>query len=226
MSFPANPTNNQIYQSDDGRTYIYSSTDKTWNIQFAESLSMTKRITSTVPPTATNDSSSGYKVGDIWINNPSVYILVDSTPGSAIWILQASTVATTPPTTPISGQIYYNSTSKTINIYNGVSWVDITNISAAYPANNLTSTTDPLISDNLSNGYRVGSKWINTLTNSVFLCTNATTSTATWKRITFNLFPSMPTDPSSPVAGDTWFNVSSNTYKGFDGTLAKTFSVV
>ena len=46
------------------------------------------RIESASAPTATDDSSEGYQVGSVWVNTTSdtVYVLVDDTENSAIWM--------------------------------------------------------------------------------------------------------------------------------------------
>jgi hypothetical protein len=44
---------------------------------------------------------------------------------------------------------------------------------------NFTAESDPLTSDNTIQGYRVGSRWVNTLTNKEFVCVKAT-NPATW----------------------------------------------
>ena len=46
-------------------------------------------VVTTTDPTVDDDSEHGYSVGDIWVNTTSddVFILVDATPGSAVWQL-------------------------------------------------------------------------------------------------------------------------------------------
>lgn len=38
--------------------------------------------------------------------------------------------------------------------------------------------------------------------------------------------PNVATDPTDPRKGDIWFNTTSNTWKGYDGTTVRTFTVV
>lgn len=38
--------------------------------------------------------------------------------------------------------------------------------------------------------------------------------------------PNVATDPAAPRKGDIWFNTTSNTWKGYDGTTVKTFTTV
>lgn len=52
-----------------------------------------------------------------------------------------------------------------------------------YHKSNLIATTDPTATDDDTEGYCVGSPWINITTDSVFKCVDNTTDTAIWKRI-------------------------------------------
>ena len=46
---------------------------------------------------------------------------------------------------------------------------------------NVAATTAPAITDSTSNGYSIGSLWINTATNTPYICTDATTGAAVWR---------------------------------------------
>jgi len=48
--------------------------------------------------------------------------------------------------------------------------------------NNITATTDPTINDDSNDGYAVGSLWVNTTTDLVFIVTDVTVGAAVWKR--------------------------------------------
>lgn len=45
---------------------------------------------------------------------------------------------------------------------------------------NLTATTNPTVSSDNTQGYSAGSTWINTLTNTLFICANASAGAAIW----------------------------------------------
>jgi hypothetical protein len=49
--------------------------------------------------------------------------------------------------------------------------------------NNNTATTDPQATDDFSNGYSVGSLWLNTTTDRAHICTDSSTSAAQWSEI-------------------------------------------
>ena len=50
--------------------------------------------------------------------------------------------------------------------------------------NNLTATSDPSITDDETDGYGAGSIWINTVTNDIFQCTDASEDAANWEETT------------------------------------------
>jgi hypothetical protein len=50
--------------------------------------------------------------------------------------------------------------------------------------NNFNATTNPAAGNDSSQGYSVGSEWINTVTNEAFKCTNAAVGAAVWELMT------------------------------------------
>lgn len=42
-------------------------------------------LTATSAPTVNDDGDAGYGLGSIWIDNPDVYMCVDTTAGAAVW---------------------------------------------------------------------------------------------------------------------------------------------
>jgi hypothetical protein len=61
---------------------------KVTNFDAAHSTPPSTSTISTTDPTVTNDAANGYTTGSTWLNTTTaaVYILVDSTPGAAIWV--------------------------------------------------------------------------------------------------------------------------------------------
>lgn len=51
--------------------------------------------------------------------------------------------------------------------------------------NNLTATTNPTITNDSGSGYAVGSVWVNTSTDEMFVCTDATAGAAIWQKAVF-----------------------------------------
>jgi hypothetical protein len=65
-----------------------------------------------------------------------------------------------------------------------VSHGDLTDIEAddhhGHPLDNLVATTDPTSTDDSSAGYEVLSRWVNTETNTIWVCASAAASAAVW----------------------------------------------
>ena len=73
------------------------------------------------------------------------------------------------------GDIYGNTTDNKIHYYNGSTWkVNEDN------TNNFTATADPTVNDDSGDGYTVGSTWINTSTDSIFVCADNSSGAAVW----------------------------------------------
>jgi len=227
MSFPVAPTNNQKYLTSDGRIYIYSSANKTWDAVSSETLvNLKHNYAATGAPTVSDDSNAGYGLGSLWINPTTrdIYRLVDATPGAAVWRYQDNSVSATPPAAPLIGQLYYNSTDGFTYIYNGSAWVDIT-ASTATVTNNMNAIVPPTAGDDAAGGYSVGSRWIVSATGAAYVCVNSSNGAAVWKIIGGDLFTPLAADPATPAAGDVWYNTTTNLYRGFDGVV-KTFTIV
>jgi len=58
-----------------------------------------------------------------------------------------------------------------------------TDIQNQYRRNNYIATTDPTVNDDVTEGYCLGSEWINTSTPSVWKCVVVTEDAAVWKRM-------------------------------------------
>lgn len=65
--------------------------------------------------------------------------------------------------------------------------VDLSGSYEAKRQNNLSATTDPTVSDDSAAGYEPMSRWINTTTNEIWLCVNATAGAANWQKATLTL---------------------------------------
>ena len=63
-------------------------------------------------------------------------------------------------------------------------WSNLDKIDANNPKHNFTATADPTSTNDSSEGYGVGSVWINTSTKTIFQCTDTTTGNADWDEVT------------------------------------------
>lgn len=70
----------------------------------------------------------------------------------------------------------------------------------AQPKDNFTPGVDPATSDDDSQGYGVGSVWVNIANGDAFVCVDPTTSNAVWKRTTLGLTASAPADVTKAAA--------------------------
>ena len=118
------------------------------------------------------------------------------------------TPGVTPPSSPVAGQTYFNSVDNTLYYYNGTAWVAI------------TSGATTLAGD------VIGTPAANTVSKIQGTSVSATVPTvgqvmvfdgSNWKPATSQITPGV-TPPSSPVAGQTYFNSVDNTLYYYNGT--------
>ena len=208
MAFPSSPTNGQIYTTSDGRTYKYTLTGSLWDFQGYVDSSPKSNLAATTAPTATNDSASGYAVGSIWVDvvaNKS-YTCVDATAGAAIWSAGGgggATVAATFPLSPSTGDLFQNTVTDKLYVWDGSSWIDIVAGGAGPAKTNLGSAVDPAVTDSAVGGYSEGSIWVNVATNNAFICVDSAAGAAVWKPMSSNsIVWKMVTGPITAVAND------------------------
>jgi len=147
----------------------------------------------TAAPLATNDGSQGYSNGSRWIDSTTgnIYTATSVATGAAVWSAgggAAGTVSATPPASPSSGDLWYNTANDLTYIYSGTAWIDIVNAGTGGAKNNYTATTAPLATNDSTQGYGVGSRWIDTTTGMVYTATSVATGTAVWSSGTVNHF--------------------------------------
>ena len=80
--------------------------------------------------------------------------------------------------TPLAGWKMFDRNSKGDYEFDGTAW------QVRSPLNNWSATADPVGTDDESLGYRVGSQWLNTSTEHVWICCNPADGAAVWKQIT------------------------------------------
>jgi len=147
-----------------------------------------------IAPIATDSSASGYAVGSTWVDvvaNKS-YICVDATAATAIWketspassgnlsAVIDPTAADASPTYSV-GSLWVNVTlDKTFicvdSTIAGAIWHQVDGTQS----NNLVAVTAPTVSNDVTQGYTVGSRWLNTVFGNLYICTSNTVGAATW----------------------------------------------
>jgi len=220
MAFPVAPINGQTYTNTEGYIYVFDSTINAWNFTSSSTpVGYIKSSTSSTPPSATDDISSGLKIGSTWFDsvNKQTYVCLDNTAGAAKWITSSAIVATSFPPSPVIGTTFLNSGSGTAYVWNGTSWIDISAAGVGMQ-NNYTATADPTVSNDGTQGYVLGSTWINTSTGDAFICANTATGAAIWTSVLTGKFPLLAADPTTPAVGDYWYNTATDLYKAFAPT--------
>ena len=88
-----------------------------------------------------------------------------------------------------------------------------------------SETTDPTISNDIGEGYSIGSLAINTNTNNVFICVDNTAGAAVWKSFTKDKIQRLKkvqivsnTPPGSPSVGDRYIDTDDNHIYEYDGS--------
>lgn len=78
------------------------------------------------------------------------------------------------PGSPTEGQVWYNTTEKRFKSYQAGQVQTVV-------AKSATTTTDPTVSDDSTQGYSIGSRWINTVTDDEWVCFSDAAGAAVWK---------------------------------------------
>ncbi|RMH16936.1 MAG: hypothetical protein D6698_08995, partial [Gammaproteobacteria bacterium] len=189
-------------------------------------------------PLVSDDSTKGYEIGSLFHNTTTnkFYVAADVTPGAAVWELiteRKFTTASVPPSGSDNsaagfdvGSIWIDSTAGHVYICRDLStavaqWERIDNIPAS------VTTADPTSTDDSSAGYEIGSVWVNTTTQKVFICVDDAVGAAVWipssgvKNNVSNAAPTTTDDSSASYSvGSLWFDTAAqNTYVCLDATI-------
>lgn len=149
----------------------------------------------TTAPTVNDDSSVGYSVGSIWVDTTAdvVYVAVDVSVGAAIWKDVVSLLSHT----HTSGDItdFQAAVSSNVDVSaNSAHRVDLNNphqVSKAQVGlgnvenikNNYSATVAPTAVDDSSAGYSIGSVWVDTSSDTVYIAVDVSVGAAIWKDV-------------------------------------------
>lgn len=86
------------------------------------------------------------------------------------------------PGSPVVGQLFFNITDLTLEQWDGAAW----NLIAA---KNTFTTSDPVVGDDVNDGYSISSIWFNTSSKEAFVCMDTTAGAAVWKSLTSATVP-------------------------------------
>ena len=87
------------------------------------------------------------------------------------------------PTSPFTGQSYFDTTLGTERVWNGSTWLAKSSTGAT-GVSVYAFSVDPTASDDNTLGYNTGDRWINTTENNEFVLIDSSTGAAVWKKTT------------------------------------------
>ena len=199
------------------QTILYNSTREQWEAGAPPDPNNRNNFSATTDPTVNDDTADGYQVGSLWVNTTSdaAFICVDATNGAAVW-----KDITTDPERNLSA-----SSAPTVNDDSGDGyspgsvWVDTTNDTAYIcldassgaaiwrlitPAtqNNYAASVAPTVNDDSGVGYSVSSFWIDTTADIAYICVDASSGAAVWKKTTSSEPKSNYVATTNPGVGD------------------------
>jgi len=156
---------------------------------------ITENFVATTDPTATDDAASGYAAGSRWINTATSTVFVCQSPstGAAVWVATGAPAGTDTlnavanPTVTDDVTAGYAVGSNWYNTLTGRTFLaSVVTAGAAVwlpiSVRTKSATADPTATTDAANGYAVGDVWINTTTDKLFTCVDATTGAAIWKQ--------------------------------------------
>jgi len=131
-------------------------------------------LAAAVAPAVGNDVTEGYDVGSKWIDTTAdtAYICLDATTGAAVWVSIDVTAVTVAAATAVMDADFAGATLGTM-VRTGVG-------AYAVIQDNLIAIIAPVVGDDDTAGYEVGSKWIDTVLGDTYVCVDATTGAAVW----------------------------------------------
>lgn len=191
-----------------------------------------KSNTSASAPTAANDNTQGYEIGSVWTGTSAprtIYVAVDVSTGAAVWARVSNVkinTAATDPTTADDNTQGYEISSVWINTASSPprSWValDVATGAAVWlRQTNLKGNatgSNPTTGDDTTQGYEIGSVWVNTSTEGSYVAVDVSTGAAVWVRTSNRKITVTTTDPTASndstqdyVAGSIWINTTAPT---------------
>lgn len=158
----------------------------------------------TTNPTVNDDVSLGFIAGSEWFNKTDgvLWYCTDNTDGAAVWVAAAlgsvkknnMTATTNPAAATDDITLGYTPGSLWLNKTLGILWVCTDNtdgaavwVCAALGAvtkNNMNATTNPGTGNDTTQGYSVGSMWLNKSAHRIYFCEDDSTGAAVWKYAT------------------------------------------
>lgn len=184
----------------DGSVPVWASSALEWVPTVLYSSPKSNFASSSNPSTG-NDSSQGYSVGSLWVNTTTdtAFVCLDASTGAAIW----SQVDVDGPKSKYDGSDAPAADSDSTDGYGiGSIWIDAANdrayicldptegaavwkrVDPDAPKSVYSATAAPLVSNDTTEGYGVGSVWADTTNDRAYICLDSAEGAAVWKEIT------------------------------------------
>lgn len=141
-------------------------------------------VTAVTNPTVNDDSNDGYTVGSLWVNTASspmeAFVATDVTVGAAVWVNTTLTIGELGSVALLdagTGATQVRNNSENESYFQAIK------------LNNYTAIADPSVTNDINEGYEVGSEWINTASSPIelFICLDASAGSARWRSTTANI---------------------------------------
>ena len=125
-------------------------------------------------PLTTDDTNDGYSVGSLWANtsNGSVFVCLDAAINIAIWT--EVTNAALASQAEAEGGTNNTKTMTPLRVAQAIA------VFSSGLLNKYDGVADPLNTNDVNDGYSVGSIWMNQNTNEVFRCIDNSAAAAVW----------------------------------------------
>lgn len=108
---------------------------------------------------------------------------------------------------------------------------DIATLQASTRFSNFSATTDPTVTDDSASSYVIGSKWVNTVSDAVFIATDVSVGAAIWKRLDApNAVQSYANDAAfealyTPANGNYYYNSTDHTLRYYINSAWREVSI-
>ena len=125
------------------------------------------KLDGTAAPTVNEDSGDGYGVGSFWLDttNDRAYVCLDATVAAAVWRQIGNPVLDALSGITATEGFYRKTAAGTAVVHKS----------------NLGAVAAPDVTDDSDDGYSIGSIWIDTATDRVYMATDVTIGAAVWR---------------------------------------------
>lgn len=185
-------------------------------------------IFSSVDPTVNDDITRGFIVGRRWLNltNATQWICFDTTEGAAVWVVVGNTTSylkSTTPTTTDDHSSGYHVGDRWLNLTTADEWICMDNTTDAavwVQGTHLIyrTTTDPTISDDITDGFSIGDIWMNLVDAKEYRCWVNDEGAAVWLQVGTVTGPSSSTNTAIPKFSGTTGRILDNSTITIDGS--------